>query len=311
MENLLSMNASPNDQTGEPAEPDLQTPFQASSDPLPGGLYVVSTPIGNLGDITLRALDILRRASKIYAEDTRHTRKLLSLLGIPAGELRSYHDHNADQVRDGILAALAADESIALVSDAGTPLISDPGFKLVRAAWEAGAQVFAAPGASAVLSALAVAGLPTDRFLFAGFLAAKSTARRSELAELARVPATLVFYESPQRAAESLADMADILGDRPACLARELTKLHEETWRGGLVELARRAAERDLRGEIVIVVGAPLPDAPPAEEAIDAALSEALAAGASVKDAAAEIAGRFGLPKREIYARALFLSRNG
>jgi 16S rRNA (cytidine1402-2'-O)-methyltransferase len=292
------MNASPNDQTGEPAEPDFQTPFKASSDPLPGGLYVVSTPIGNLGDITLRALDILRRASKIYAEDTRHTRKLLSLLGIPAGELRSYHEHNADQ-------------SIALVSDAGTPLISDPGFKLVRAAWEAGAQVFAAPGASAVLSALAVAGLPTDRFLFAGFLPAKSAARRSELAELARVPATLVFYESPQRAAESLADMADILGDRPACLARELTKLHEETWRGGLVELAAQAGARELRGEIVIVVGAPLPDAPPAEEAIDAALSEALAAGASVKDAAAEIAGRFGLPKREIYARALFLSRNG
>jgi 16S rRNA (cytidine1402-2'-O)-methyltransferase len=233
------------------------------------------------------------------------------LLGIPAGDIRSYHDHSADQARDGILAALAADEGVALVSDAGTPLISDPGFKLVRAAWEAGAKVFAAPGASALLAALAVAGLPTDRFLFAGFLSAKSAARRSELAELARVPATLVFYESPQRAADSLTDMADILGDRPACLARELTKLHEETWRGGLAELAAQAASRELRGEIVIVVGSPLRDAPPPEETIDAALTEALAGGASVKDAAAEISGRFGLPRREVYARALFLSRNG
>jgi 16S rRNA (cytidine1402-2'-O)-methyltransferase len=275
---------------------------------LPPGLFIVATPIGNASDITLRALDILGQVDLIACEDTRVSAKLLAIHGITTRRL-AYHDHNADRVRPQILARLAAGERVALISDAGTPLISDPGYKLVRDAVAAGLRVHAAPGASAALTALVLSGLPSNRFLFAGFLDAKSVARRRELTELSALEATLIFYESAQRLAASLADMAEILGDRPAAVARELTKLFEEVARDGLTALARRYAESGPpKGEIVIVVGPPLPAPPIAAEDVDALLKEALGR-ASVRDAAAEIAARLGQPKREIYARAVALAR--
>ena len=275
---------------------------------LPPGLFIVATPIGNASDITLRALEILGQVDLIACEDTRVSAKLLAIHGITTKRL-AYHDHNADRMRPQLLARLAAGERIALISDAGTPLISDPGYKLVRDAVAAGLRVHTAPGASAALAALVLSGLPSNRFLFAGFLDAKSLARRRELTELSRLEATLIFYESAPRLAASLNDMAEILGDRPAAVARELTKLFEEVARDGLVALARRYAEAGPpKGEIVIVVGPPLDAPPAAEEDIDALLKEALGR-ASVRDAAAEIAARLGLPKREVYARAVALTR--
>src|SRR5579871_4297413 len=227
---------------------------------LPAGLYVVATPIGNLGDVTLRALETLAGADLIACEDTRVTRKLLDRYGI-ATPLTPYHDHNAAEARPKLLARLAAGAAIALVSDAGTPLISDPGFKLVRAAREGALPVTALPGASAVLAALGGAGLPTDRFLFEGFLPAKEAGRRKRIEELKRIPATLVLFETGPRLAAALADLADVLGPREAAICRELTKLHEQTLRGDLAGLARDIAAGDEpRGEIVIVI------APPAEE---------------------------------------------
>ena len=275
---------------------------------MPPGLFIVATPIGNASDITLRALEILGQVDLIACEDTRVSAKLLAIHGITTKRL-AYHDHNADRMRPQLLARLAAGERIALISDAGTPLISDPGYKLVRDAVAAGLRVHTAPGASAALAALVLSGLPSNRFLFAGFLDAKSLARRRELTELSRLEATLIFYESAPRLAASLNDMAEILGDRPAAVARELTKLFEEVARDGLVALARRYAEAGPpKGEIVIVVGPPRDAAPAAEEDIDALLKEALGR-ASVRDAAAEIAARLGLPKREVYARAVALTR--
>ena len=275
---------------------------------MPPGLFIVATPIGNASDITLRALEILGQVDLIACEDTRVSAKLLAIHGITTKRL-AYHDHNADRMRPQLLARLAAGERIALISDAGTPLISDPGYKLVRDAVAAGLRVHTAPGASAALAALVLSGLPSNRFLFAGFLDAKSLARRRELTELSRLEATLIFYESAPRLAASLNDMAEILGDRPAAVARELTKLFEEVARDGLVALARRYAEAGPpKGEIVIVVGPPLDAPPAAEEDIDALLKEALGR-ASVRDAAAEIAARLGLPKREVYARAVALTR--
>jgi len=275
---------------------------------LPPGLFIVATPIGNASDITLRALDILNQVDLIACEDTRVSAKLLAIHNIATKRL-PYHDHNADRMRPQILARLAAGERIALISDAGTPLISDPGYKLVRDAVAAGLRVHTAPGASAALAALVLSGLPSNRFLFAGFLDAKSTARRRELTELSRLEATLIFYESAQRLAASLADMAEILGDRPAAVARELTKLYEEVARDGLAALASRYADSGPpKGEIVIVVGPPLDAPPAAAEDIDTLLKEALGR-ASVRDAAAEVAARLGLPKREIYARAVALTR--
>ena len=200
------------------------------------GLYTVATPIGNLGDITLRALVTLEKADAVYCEDTRHSRTLLQHYGITRG-LRPYHEHNAEKERPRILAELAAGKSVALISDAGTPLISDPGFKLVREAAAAGHVVTSLPGASAVTTALALAGLPTDAFLFAGFLPPRMAARKARLAELAGVPATLVFFEAPQRLEETLADMSAVLGAREAVVARELSKLHEEARRGPLPDL--------------------------------------------------------------------------
>ncbi|HET9067523.1 MAG TPA: 16S rRNA (cytidine(1402)-2'-O)-methyltransferase [Amaricoccus sp.] len=281
----------------------------AAGTALAPGLYLVATPIGNARDIGLRALDVLRAADVLAAEDTRHTRKLLEIHGIRRGRLLPYHDHNGAAQRPRLLAALAEGRSVALVSDAGTPLVADPGWRLATEAIAAGHRVTAVPGASALLAALAVAGLPTDRFLFAGFLPPRQAARRRALGEIAAVPATLVFYESPRRLAASLADMAEVLGpDRPAAVCRELTKRFEETRRGPLGALAAaHAAAPAAKGEIVVLTGAPVA-APVAGEALDAALAAALA-GQSVRDAAAAVAVALGLPRREVYARALELLR--
>jgi len=275
------------------------------SPPLEAGLYVVATPIGNLRDITLRALDVLSAATRVYAEDTRVTRKLLDAYGLRP-RLGSYHEHNAETARGEILAALAAGESVALISDAGTPLVSDPGFKLVRAAVEAGHRVFPIPGASALLAGLIVSGLPTDRFLFAGFLPAKQGARREALEELAGADATLIFYETGPRLADSLADMAQALGDRPAAVARELTKMFEEARRETLAALAAHyGAAGAPKGEIVVVVAPPLPNGDVSDEELDAFLSSKL--GEGVKEAAARAHAALGVPRKRAYARALAL----
>ena len=278
-----------------------------SAKSLTPALYIVATPIGNLGDLTMRARDILAAADLVACEDTRVTGKLLSAFGLKR-PLLAYNDHNAEKVRPTLLEAVRQGKAVALVSDAGTPLISDPGYKLVRDAAEAGLAVTAAPGPSALLAALVLAGLPTDRFLFAGFLPPKSGARRTALGELASVPATLVFYESGPRLAASLADMAAVLGDRPAAVARELTKLFEEVRRDPLSALAAHYAEAGPpKGEIVIVVGAPAEPAASADT-LDAALRRALASN-STRDAAALVAGETGLPRKQVYARALELAR--
>lgn len=274
--------------------------------PLAPGLYLVATPIGNLRDVSLRALEILAAADVIACEDTRVTRKLLSHYGI-ATPLTPYHDHNAATARPKLIARLAEGARVALVSDAGTPLVSDPGYRLVRAAQAAGHPVTAAPGASAVLAALSLAGLPTDRFFFEGFLPAKEVARRARIAALARIPATLVLFETGPRLAAALADLAAGLGDREAAICRELTKLHEEVRRGSLDELAR--AYRELpepRGEIVIVTAPPPEQQPAGAEEVDALLRNALER-LSVKDAVDEVAGVSGQPRRDVYRRALAL----
>jgi len=272
-----------------------------------GSLGLVATPIGNLGDISARALDWLRAADLIACEDSRVSGRLLQHFGIDK-KLIAYHDHNAEEIRPVLLRHLAAGERVALISDAGTPLISDPGYKLVREAAAAGIKVTALPGPSAPLMALILSGLPTDRFLFAGFLPVKSAARRQVAAELAAVPASLIFFETAPRLAESLADLGAMLGDRPAAVARELTKLYEEVRRGTLLELA--AHYRDAgppRGEIVLVVGPPAPETDIAFD-LDAALRAALAK-MSVKDAAALVAANSGLKRRQVYARALELAQ--
>jgi 16S rRNA (cytidine1402-2'-O)-methyltransferase len=272
------------------------------------GLYLVATPIGNLRDTTLRALEILSGCDVIACEDTRVTRKLIDHFGIST-PLIPYHDHNAETARPRILDKLAAGGSVALVSDAGTPLISDPGYKLARAARVAGHAVTAAPGASAVLTALAVAGLPTDRFFFEGFLPAKEAARRTRIAELARVPATLVLFESGPRLAATLGDLAAGLGAREAAVCRELTKLHEEVRRGALAELADAyASGAETRGEMVLVVAPPAAAGQPSAAEIDDLLHAALAR-VSLKDAVAEVAAATGEPRRTVYARALALAK--
>ena len=275
---------------------------------LAGGLYLVATPIGNLGDVTLRALETLAGADLIACEDTRVTRRLTERYGI-ATALTPYHEHNAAEARPKLLARLAQGQAVALVSDAGTPLISDPGYKLAREATAAGHAVSALPGASAVLTALAVAGLPTDRFFFEGFLPPKLAARQKRVAALAGIPATLVLFESGARLAATLADLAQGLGPRPAAVCRELTKLHEEVRRGELTQLARDyAGGAETRGEIVIVV------APPTDETTDAADIDDLLRRAltrvSVKDAVGEVALATGRPRREIYQRALTLAKD-
>jgi 16S rRNA (cytidine1402-2'-O)-methyltransferase len=279
---------------------------RAGSPPPEPGLYVVATPIGNLRDITLRALDILAGVNRIYAEDTRVSRKLLDAYGLKA-RLSSYHEHNAESARAEILLALSSGESVALISDAGTPLVSDPGFKLARAVIEAGHRVFPIPGASAPLAALVASGLPSDRFLFAGFAPAKDAARRAAFEELAELDVTLIFFETGPRLAESLAEMAAVFGARPAAVMRELTKLHEEARRDTLEALAAHYAKAGApKGEIVVVIGPPLAVTEVDDAALDAFLSAALERG-SVKEAAAEAHAELNVPRKRAYARALAL----
>ena len=271
------------------------------------GLYLVATPIGNLGDISLRALETLAAADVIACEDSRVTRKLTEHYGIKA-PLTPYHEHNAAEARPKLLARLGDGQAIALVSDAGTPLISDPGYKLVRAVTDAGHSVSALPGASAVLAALGVAGLPTDRFFFEGFLPPKQAARQKRIALLSAIPATLVLFESGPRITLALADLASGFGGRAAALCRELTKLHEEITRDSLDELARiYAGGAETRGEFVIVIAPPADDEPNAGE-IDDLLRRALLR-VSVKDAVGEVALATGRPRREVYQRALALAK--
>ncbi len=273
-----------------------------------GTLVVVATPIGNLGDITHRAVDSLRDADVIACEDTRVTAKLLSAYDIHTPML-AYHEHNAARVRPQLIERLRQGQVVALVSDAGTPLVSDPGYKLVEALIAEGIPVTAAPGASALLTALVLSGLPSDRFLFAGFLPVKSTARRAEIRSLAAVPATLIFYEAPPRIAKLLEDLLAVLGPRPAAVARELTKRFEEVRRGPLAELAAHYADAPQpKGELVVLVGAPeLGATGTASDAdLDTALTAAMAT-LSVKEAAALVAAETGVPRRVTYARALKL----
>jgi len=273
--------------------------------PLAPGLYVVATPIGNLGDLSPRAAETLANASLVLAEDTRVTARLLAHAGAKV-PMRRYDDHSTDRDRAEIVERLG-NEPVALVSDAGTPLISDPGYKLVRAARLAGQPVHTVPGPCAAVAALTLAGLPTDRFLFAGFLPSKAKARADAIAELAPIRATLVFYESGPRLADSLAALADGLGIRESAVAREITKLHEECVTGSLSELADRYADAPPKGEIVIVVGPPQ-ERPEASEAdLDSTLREALGR-LSPSRAAAEVAQRLGVPKKRAYARALELT---
>ena len=269
---------------------------------LPPGLYIVATPIGNLGDLTARAAETLCRVDRILAEDKRVTAKLLAHIGAKA-PMTAYHDHSDEAIRSRILAELSV-KAIALVSDAGTPLISDPGYKLVRAARAAGISVNTLPGPCAAIAALTLAGLPTDRFLFLGFLPAKAKARSEALTGIAALRASLVLYESGPRLGESLAALADGLGKRDAAVIREISKLHEECVTGSLAELAARYADAPPKGEIVIVVGPPAEVAEASVEMLDAALDEALAR-LSPSRAAAEVAVTLGVPKKRAYARAL------
>jgi 16S rRNA (cytidine1402-2'-O)-methyltransferase len=276
--------------------------------PLPG-LYLVATPIGNLGDITLRALETLAGVDIIACEDSRITRRLTERYAISA-QLKPYHEHNAAAVRPKLLEQLAQGAAVALVSDAGTPLISDPGFKLVREACAAGHRVSALPGASSVLTALSVAALPTDRFFFEGFLPSRQAARRARLSELARIDATLVMFESGNRIGDTLADLADIMGTRDAAICRELTKLHEEVRRAPVSELAGLKDDLETRGEFVLVIGPPAADAQIMADGVLDDLLRSELERRSVKDAVAHAVELSGRPRREIYARALELAKH-
>ena len=280
--------------------------------PSPGTLIIVATPIGNLGDMSRRAVESLAHSDVVACEDTRVTAKLLAAYGVHTPML-AYHEHNAARMRPLLLDRLRAGQVVALVSDAGTPLISDPGYKLVEAVIAEGLAVTAAPGASALLTALVLSGLPSDRFLFAGFLPPKGAARRTEIRLLAAIPATLIFYEAPSRVAAMLADLHSVLGNRQAAVARELTKLFEEVRRGSLEELAAHYADAATpKGEIVVVVGPPQAgdQAEPDEAKLDRLLAAALA-DHSISEAAALVAAETGQPRRVVYARALHLRKAG
>jgi 16S rRNA (cytidine1402-2'-O)-methyltransferase len=283
----------------------------AEAEPLAPGLHIVATPIGNLRDVTFRALATLAAADAVLAEDTRVTRTLLAHYGITT-PLVAYHEHSNEAVRERMVHRMLEGEALALVSDAGTPLVSDPGFRLVQATLAAGVAVTPVPGASAALTALMAAGLPTDRFFFEGFLPAKSAARRARLGLLAEVPGTLVLFEAPHRLPAMLADAAAVLGpERPAAVARELTKLFETVRRDGLGALARTfEAEGPPKGEVVVVIGAGSAAVPETDEALDGTIRAALARH-SIKDAASLVADETGRPRREVYARALALAREG
>lgn len=275
------------------------------------GLYFVATPIGSARDITLRGLDILANADVLAAEDTRNTRRLLDIHGVAlAGRpLLSYHDHSGPARRERLLAMVKSGKSLAYVSDAGTPLIADPGFALTRDAILAGVPVTAAPGASAVLTALTLSGLPTDRFFFAGFLPPKSAARRKALTELKNIPGSLVFYESPRRVGKTLTDMVHILGSsRQAAICRELTKKFEEVRRKPLCDLAVDFVDEVPKGEIVLVIGpAPAREIPP--EVLVDALELALSSTGSLRDAVDDVSSALGLPRKQVYQRALEMEK--
>lgn len=276
-----------------------------NSQTLPGGLYLVATPIGNLRDITLRALDVLHAADLIACEDTRITSRLMSHFGIRA-RLQSFHEHNEGDLLEQMLGMLREGKRVALVSDAGTPLISDPGFKLVREAAEQGIKIYPIPGASSVLAALCASGLPTDRFMFVGFLPSKESARVKEIDSLATADATLVLFESPRRLQETLQMLADKLGNREAMVAREMTKLYETFYRGTLQHLAAQFDGQEPKGEVVIVIAPPEKTEAIYNEDTETALKKALES-LSVKDAAAKLARETGLPRQELYTQALML----
>lgn len=289
-------------------DPDPETPSAASGRTVAPGLHMVSTPIGAARDITLRALDILAGAEVLAAEDTRSLRRLMEIHGIRLGErpLLAYHDHNGERMRPRLLQALAAGQSVAYASEAGTPLVADPGYQLVRAAIEAGHPVLAAPGASAVLAALAVGGLPTDRFCFMGFPPPQGAARQRFLAEAAAIPATIVLYESPRRINRLLEEMVQTFGGGRQCaICRELTKRFEEVIRGPLGEVAQALAGREWRGEIVVLVDRPGAAATEPQD-LDAALARALGT-MSLRAAVDAVAAETGLPRRQVYQRALAL----
>ncbi|MBI1211501.1 MAG: 16S rRNA (cytidine(1402)-2'-O)-methyltransferase [Alphaproteobacteria bacterium] len=289
------------------SETNGRIPGSKSHLPLSPGLYLIATPIGNARDITLRALDVLAGADVLYAEDTRVTAKLLALHGL-SRPLKSYREHNAARIEQHILAELANGKVVGMVSDAGMPLISDPGARLVEAAIDAGHPVTTVPGPSAVTTAIALSGLPSAQFSFVGFLSAKPNERRREISKFGHVPTTLVFFESPNRLAATLADLASLLGNRQAAVARELTKLHEEVRRAPLADLAAHYAHAGApKGEVVVVVGPP-DEAEPAHDnaALDRRILEELTRH-PVKEAAAIVAGQLGLPRRTVYARALEL----
>ncbi|MFP7570986.1 16S rRNA (cytidine(1402)-2'-O)-methyltransferase [Marivita sp. S2033] len=274
------------------------------------GLYLVATPLGNARDITLRALDVLASADVLAAEDTRTLRRLMDIHGVPVGDrpLVPYHDHNGERARPRLMAALAEGQSVAYASEAGTPLISDPGFDLMRAALAEGIACTTAPGPTAVVAALTLSGLPSDRFFFAGFLPNSASKRKKMLAEVSDVPATLVFYESPKRLGAMLRDAAEVLGDRDAVVCRELTKKFEERYAGRLSDLSKRYSDTPPKGEIVVVIdrGA---DAQADQATLDAALGDALKR-LSVKDAATEVAQKYGISRRDAYQRAMALGEN-
>lgn len=279
--------------------------------PISAGLYFVATPIGSARDMTLRGLDLLAGVDVIAAEDTRTARKLMEIHGVPLRQrqILAYHDHSGEAMRGRIVGAIAAGQSVAYVSEAGTPLVADPGYALGRAVIEAGLPLSAAPGASAVLTALTVSGLPTDRFLFVGFLAAAKAQRESEIAELRDMPFTLIFYESPKRVSEMLGSLAQIMGmDRQAVVCRELTKRFEQVSRGTLAELAAEFDGKTPRGEIVVLVGrAGATEVLPAT--VQAALREAMKT-MRLKDAATLVAGAMGLSRRLVYQTALTMEPN-
>lgn len=284
--------------------------MKESKKTLSAGLYLVATPIGAAQDITLRALDVIRAADVIAAEDTRITRKLMSIHGIPLGarKLISYNDHNAGRQRPKILALLQGGKSVCLLADAGSPMIADPGLRIVQEAASAGMPVVTVPGPSAVIAALQVAGLPTDRFLFSGFLPAQDAKRRRTLDEIACVPATLVLFESARRLPKTLSEIARSLGrERRVAVCRELTKKYEEVWRGTAFELAERAASAEQKGEVVILVDR-AEAATAAKEDIEPDLAAALRTN-TLKDAVTAVAEAHGVPRREVYRQALSIGR--
>lgn len=275
------------------------------------GLYIVATPIGNAGDITLRALNLLKNADTVYCEDTRVTQKLLSLHSI-SRSLQSYHEHNGERMRPKIIQRLNNGESVALVSDAGTPLINDPGYKLVRECYELGLPVSGLPGPSSVIAALVLSGLPSDRFLYGGFLPPKSGQRKTTLEEFSQLRATLIFLESPRRLEAMLIDVHDVLGDREVAVTRELTKKFEEVRRAPVAELIRQyGSEEPPRGEVVVVIGPPRQEdlIAKVEEDLDSLLEKALKAEGSLRDAVASVVKQTGLAKKRVYNRALELSK--